>query len=286
MNQLITLADAARHDLLVVSDSNVRVPPAYLWEVAHAFADPEVGCLTHPVVGVGERRLGSLLDNLHLAASVAPGMLAAKALADRDLVVGKSMALRRGDLEQLGGFFSVKDVLAEDHVIGVWMTHRLGKRVVVAQSPVHNVSQDKGVGAFFARYQRWSVIHRTAISSATYLAQALLNPLPLALLAALLSPSAPSLTAVALLGALKLAMDLLLFHALRAEPLRPSRLPTLLLAGLLKDLLLFVAWTQGLVRRTVDWRGHRLTVLRGSRLVAPPALALAEPLSAEELLPS
>jgi ceramide glucosyltransferase len=285
VNQLVTLADAARHDLLVVSDSNVRVEPGYLREVARAFADPEVGCLTHPVVGVGERRLGSLMDNLHLTASVAPGMVAAKQLVDRDIVVGKSMALRRSDLDQVGGFFSAKDLLAEDYVIGTWVSRKLGKRVQVASSPVFNVSQDKGVGAFYRRYQRWSVLQRTVVAPSTYLAQALLNPAPLALLAVLLSPTSHTLAAVAGIVGLKVALDLALLHALRGT--RPP-----LAAGpavLLKDLLLFGAWVHAGLRQTVCWRGTRLHVLSGSRLVRPaplaPQHALPEPLPAEELLP-
>src|SRR5512138_1576500 len=136
VNQLIGLARAARHDLLVISDSNVRVDAGYLSEIADAFADPEVGLVTHPVAGLGERRLGSLFDNLHLAGAVAPGMVASKRLAGQDIVVGKSMALRRGDVAALGGFEAVKDVLAEDWVIGRWVGTRLGKRVVLARTPV------------------------------------------------------------------------------------------------------------------------------------------------------
>ncbi|WP_233610104.1 glycosyltransferase [Corallococcus sp. AB049A] len=100
-----------------------------------AFEDPSVGCVTHPVAGLGEKTFGSLLDNLHLSSSAAAGMIAAKHVADRDIVVGKSMALRREDVEALGGFFSVKDVLAEDYVIGQWVTRKLGKRVVLAHTP-------------------------------------------------------------------------------------------------------------------------------------------------------
>lgn len=102
VNQLITLADRARYDVLVISDSNTRVAPGYLEEIAQAFEDPAVGCVTHPVAGMGERSFGSLLDNLHLGASAAAGMIAAKRLAGQDIVVGKSMALRREDVDALG----------------------------------------------------------------------------------------------------------------------------------------------------------------------------------------
>lgn len=287
VNQLITLADRARFDILVISDSNTRVTPGYLEEIAAGFADPDVGCVTHPVAGIGERTFGSLLDNLHLAASAAAGMIAAKRIADQDIVVGKSMALRRADVDALGGFFSVRNVLAEDYVIGQWVTRKLGRKVVVARTPVFNVSLRKSVSAFFQRYLRWSVIHRTAVSGPTYLAQALLNPVPLAILGALLSPS-PVTGAVATLVVLgKVAVDLAAFRALRPEAVPWDAAPGVLV----KDALLFAAWCHSLFFRTVNWRGTKLRVASGTRLVplnapvsAPePALATHDELLAGDL---
>ncbi|AKQ65185.1 Glycosyltransferase [Myxococcus hansupus] len=270
VNQLITLADRARHDVLVISDSNTRVAPGYLEEIAQAFEDPDVGCVTHPVSGVGERTFGSLLDNLHLSASAAAGMIAAKRAADQDIVVGKSMALRREDVDALGGFFSVKDVLAEDFVIGQWVTRKLGRRVVVARTPVFNVSLRKSVLSFFQRYVRWSVIHRTAVSPGTYFAQALLNPTPLALLGALLAPSEESAALCLVVALGKVAVDLSTVRALRPQPLTWDAVP----AVFAKDALLFAAWTYALFSRTVNWRGTRLRVARGSRLVPLRATGL------------
>ncbi|CAM3915395.1 glycosyltransferase [Corallococcus sp. ZKHCc1 1396] len=263
VNQLVTLSSEARYDLWVVSDSNTRVGEGYLEEIAAAFEDPTVGCVTHPVAGLGEETFGSLLDNLHLSSSAAAGMIAAKHLADRDIVVGKSMALRREDVESLGGFFSVKDVLAEDYVIGQWVTRKLGKRVWLARAPVFNVSLRKSVDAFFQRYLRWSVIHRTAVSPTTYLAQALLNPVPLALGGALFQPSV--LTGLGALAVVlgKVWVDVAVFRALRPQPVGLRAAP----AVLVKDALLFAAWWHGAFRRTVDWRGTRLRVVSGTRLV-------------------
>jgi ceramide glucosyltransferase len=285
VNQLVTLASEARYDLWVISDSNVRVAPGYLDEIAEGFEDPEVGCVTHPIGGIGEQTLGSLLDNLHLASSAAAGVIAAKRLADKDIVVGKSMALRREDVEALGGFFSVKDVLAEDFVIGQWVTRRLGKRVLVARTPVFNVSLKKCVGAFFKRYLRWSVIHHSSVGTGTYLAQGLLNPVPLALLGALLEPGVATFAAVAAVALTKAAIDVTVFRLMRPERVSWRSVP----AVLLKDALLFVAWCNGLFSRTVDWRGNRLRVLPGTRLApveaqAPLALSPSETSPAEELL--
>ncbi|XXF80488.1 ceramide glucosyltransferase [Myxococcaceae bacterium GXIMD 01537] len=279
VNQLVTLAAHARHDLFVISDSNVRVGPGYLDEIAEGFADPEVGCVTHPVSGIGERTLGSLLDNLYLTANAAAGMIAAKRVAGQDIVVGKSMALRREDVESLGGFFSVKDVLAEDYVIGRWVTQRLGKRVVMARTPVFNVSQDKSLGAFFRRYLRWSIIHHTAVSPLTSLAHQLLNPVPLTLLGALLHPTRASLAVAAAVTLGKVALDVAVFRLLRREPISWRAFP----AVLLKDGFLLVAWAQAFFNRTVDWRGTKLRVTTGTRLV-PIAPAAEQALPAREEL--
>jgi ceramide glucosyltransferase len=263
VNQLIGLARAARHDLLVVSDSNVRVDAAYLTEIADAFRDPEVGLVTHPVAGVGERRLGSLFDNLHLAGAVAPGMVASKRLAGQDIVVGKSMALRRADLAALGGFEAVKDVLAEDYVIGRWITRRLGKRVVLARTPVVNVNEQRGVADFYGRYARWSVMQRKAVGLPVYVSQVMLNPILLGFAGLGARPSAPALLAVLALCVAKASIDGASGRRLRGAGFFPSDL----LLVPIKDLIFAAAWLHGLLRDDVVWRGRRLRVRRGTRLV-------------------
>jgi ceramide glucosyltransferase len=280
VNQLITLAAAARHDLLVVSDSNVAVGPGYLREIAAHLGDPSVGLVTHAVVGVGERRLGALLDNLHLAASIGAGMIGAKRVAKQDVVVGKSMALRRCDLEALGGFEVVRDVLAEDYVLGRMVPERLGRRVVMAHAPVLNVSRDRRVRDFLARYRRWSVLHRRAIGRWMYGAQLLLNPLVLALGGLALAPSGVTAEAALACALAKAGYDEAALRALRGGRVSPGRMA----ASPLKDLLLFVAWLNGLVSQSVKWRGNRLRVLDGT-LIDRDGLA-GRPTDAREQGPS
>ena len=276
VNQLITLAAAAQHDLVVISDSNVRVRAGYLHEIAAGLEDPGVGLVTHPIVGVGEKRLGSLLDNLHLATHCAPGSVVAKRIAGRDIVVGKSMAMRRSDVARLGGFACVKDVLAEDYVLGLAVGTKLGKRVVLG-GPIENVSERRSVAHFVARYQRWSVMQRKMAGLPAYCALLLLNPVALALLGLASDPNPRSLAIFGALCAAKIAVD-----GLAAYELRGWLPPHKLLAVPLKDLLVAWTWLCGLLRDTVEWRGNRLVVLAGTRLVPPggthePAEASPEP---------
>jgi ceramide glucosyltransferase len=266
VNQLVTLARAARHDILVVSDSNVRVEPGYLAEIAALLEDDSVGLVTHPIVGVGEARVGSLLDHLHLAGSIAPGVVAAKRLVGRDIVVGKSMALRRADLEAMGGFEAVKDVLAEDYVMGVMVSEVLGKRVAVARRPIQNVSIRRSVGEFAARYRRWGVIQRQAVGTTVYASQALLNPVLISAVAILLDPTPAGAAFFAGTCALKAALDGASARALRPGGFRAAQL-ALVPA---KDLVFGAAWAYGLFRRDVAWRGTRLLVGPGTRIDPQP----------------
>jgi ceramide glucosyltransferase len=262
VNQLVGLARAARHPLLVVSDSNVRVRSDYLDGIAAALADPAVGLVTHPVAGVAERRLGSILENLHLAGSVAPGMVAAQRLVGRDLVVGKSMALRAAELARLGGFESVKDVLAEDYVLGVRVRRELGLRVAVAPSPVENVNEARAVRAFLERYRRWSVMQRKLVGTPTFAAQVVLNPILLAAAGLAAARDARALCGFAAICAAKAGVDALNGRALRP---RGFALRHLLLVPV-KDLLFGAAFLHGFLSDEVEWRGHRLRVREGSRL--------------------
>ena len=271
VNQLVTLARAARHDVLVVSDSNVRVGPGYLRGIAAHLADPAVGLVTHPIVGVGERRLGSALDALHLAGAIAPGVVAAKRLAGQDIVVGKSMAFRRADLDALGGVEAVKDVLAEDFVLGRMVSTVLGKRVAVARDPIHHVSHHRSLREFAARYARWHVMQRQAAGPFLHLGGALLQPVLAAALAAVADRSAETLAALAAVMAAKAAVD-----GANGRLLRPGGFRVTQLALVpVKDLVVGAGWLSAFVRREIDWRGNRLAVQPGTRIAPPSAAAPA-----------
>jgi ceramide glucosyltransferase len=271
VNQLITLAAVARHDVLVVSDSNTRTSRSYLRDIA-AHLEDDVGIVTHVVAGSGERTLGAAMDNLHLSTTIGPGVLAAKAIARKDVVVGKSMALRMSDLRALGGFETFKDVLAEDYLIGRAIRARLKKRVAIGTTRVWSVSRSKTVAQFFDRYCRWSVMHRHAVGRWIYAAELLLCPISLAALGALISPS--HWQAAAAIALVKLGIDCAVARASRTQAIGVEHL----LALVLKDAALCLALVHGFFANEVTWRGHALRVTGGTRLV-PLAAAEAEVLT-------
>lgn len=276
VNQLITLAAEAKHDLLIINDSNIRVRPGYVRELAALMQQPGIGLATNLFVGVGEEAIGSHLDNSYIAGHIAPGIVAGKVYLRQDLVVGKSMAVRKSHLGLVGGFEAFRNILAEDWMIAVALAKK-GLGVALSPHPVLNVSRRATFRQFFARYARWCVIQRQG-NGLKYFLLVLLFPIPFALVCLLAAPSLASLGVFAGACLWRTACD-----AIAARVLRPPGfgLGQLLLVPL-RELVCFAAYGVGAAKNTVVWRGTRLRVTRGTVLAPVDG---ASPGAAEESRP-
>lgn len=263
VGNLMNLLPLASHELLLISDSNVAAEPDYLQSLADAMSQPGVGLVSSVFAGVGEQSLGAALENLHLNTLVAPVTASADQLGD-PVVIGKSMLLRRADLERAGGLAAVKDVLAEDFVLGKRF-HALGYRVVLSSHVVHTVNRAWPLWRFLSRHLRWAQLRRWC-ALGPFLAEPLAYPVPWLLSAAVLAQlsTAPTAVARSALAAvlLKLAGDAALSWRLRGTT--PPLLALLLTP--VKDVLLLAVWCVAGVRRTVQWRGNLVRIGPGTTL--------------------
>ncbi|HEX4337340.1 MAG TPA: glycosyltransferase [Polyangiaceae bacterium] len=124
MRTLRGLIEHAAHDLVLVSDSNIRAPSCYLRELAAEYGREgrDAGLVTNLVRGQGANGLGGVLESIQLIGFCASG-LAGPSLVGEALVMGKSMLFSRTALDELGGLECLSNVIAEDYVMGKMFQH-------------------------------------------------------------------------------------------------------------------------------------------------------------------
>lgn len=263
VTNLASLSRRAHCGTWLVSDSNVRVRPGYLRALAGRLGDPNVGMVTSIFAGTGEASLGALLENLQINSFIAAGMCGAELLTPAACVVGKSMLFRRRDLERVGGWAAVKDILAEDYFLGRRFT-RAGMRVVTSPHVIETVNRSWTLDRFLNRHLRWAQIRRRGARWA-FAGEPLLNPVLWSALA--LAAGFPLVAASATV--LKIASDALLAHRLGRRSYRLRDLAWIPV----KDLVIAGLWAVAAFRRRVWWRGNLRRIGAGTRLLGEPVAA-------------
>jgi ceramide glucosyltransferase len=248
-----------RHDVILISDSNVLVKPSYLRETACYLAKPNVGLVSNLFNGKGEEHFGAALENLHLNGFIAGGVAAA-AMMGITCVVGKSMLMPVQALEAAGGLLGVRNLLAEDQVLGLRI-RKAGYSVVLSHHVIDNINQDRSSRWFLNRHSRWFKIRRQ-LAFPMYIIEPTANLATVGVIWALVGAS--NYGWFALFGLIALGM---LRDAVQAKRLRGSY-PTFrfLVLSPVKDLFLMPIWFDALIDRRVHWRGNTFSIGKFTRL--------------------
>jgi len=165
VSNLVQMLPAARHELLLVNDSDIRVPPDYLQKVIAPLADASVGlvtCLYRASTFVGSPTLGSRLEALGISTDFVPGVLSARFLEKGlHFGLGSTLAFRRRDLVAIGGFEALLDYLADDYELGRRIA-ATGKKVELSAATVTTFLPAYTLRQFFRHQLRWSRTIRDA----------------------------------------------------------------------------------------------------------------------------
>jgi ceramide glucosyltransferase len=240
---------AASHDLIVMSDSDIRVDPAMLATLAAEFADPALGMATCPYRAVPGRSLWSTMEAVGLNTEFIGGVLVARMLDGMKFALGPTIAARRETLERIGGFDAVKDYLAEDFVMGKLAAER-GYGVILSSYVIEHRIGAQGFLANMKHRLRWNRSTRRSRPWG-YVGQVFTIPLPPALLLWAVAPEWWPVAAAAVV--LRAAAGWATAGRALRDPLT-SRLWWLVPV---QDVASFLCWLGGFFGNTIVWRGRR-----------------------------
>jgi ceramide glucosyltransferase len=235
----------ARSDVLVMSDSDIRVGPDFLRTVAAEFSNPRVGVSTCPYRAVGGPSIWSRLEAVGMNTEFIGGVLVAQMLEGMKFALGPTLTARREVLEPIGGWNYLKDFLAEDFVLGN-RAAEMGFGVVLSSYVVEHRIGSQPWRSNFKHRLRWNRSTRRS-RPAGYIGQVFTNPIPLALLLGVARPD--WWMVVALTVVIRYAAA----YATCVKVLR-DRLSLLMPV---QDILSFAFWIAGFFGRTIQWRGRR-----------------------------
>jgi ceramide glucosyltransferase len=203
ISNLINMVPRARHDTLVVSDSDIVVGPDYLRAVTALLALPRVGAVTCLYHGIGGAGLWTRLSALAINAQFLPQAITAVGLGLAKPCSGATIALHRSTLHRIGGFGALADVLADDHAIGLAVRAK-GYDVAIAPFLVGHRCFEGSLRALI-RHEIRAARTIKSIDPIGYAGTIITHPWPLALLALLSgSPGAMPVVVAALLSRLML----------------------------------------------------------------------------------
>jgi ceramide glucosyltransferase len=257
----------ATHDILVISDSDVRVEPDYLRAVAMPFADPKVGgmcCLYRGVAAEGG--LWARLEAIGMSVEMSAGVLVARNMEGMQFVLGPTMAFRRATIKKMGGFKVTADYCADDFVLGN-ETFKLGEEVILSHYAIDHMVINSTFWASMKHQVRWMKSTRFSRPKGHF-GTSLTFSLPFGLLglAAGLAMHHACLGVALLAWAVitRLAISIAVGRVAVGDP---SWFGILVLYPL-RDLMGFGFWAASYSGRRILWRGRVFELLPGGKMKA------------------
>ncbi len=254
------IASEARNPLLVISDSDMRVTPDYLRRVVAPLSDGDVGLVTCTYRGDQALSLPAKLEALHMGVTFLPSALVAGRFLGLPFALGASVALRKADLDRLGGFAAIAEYLADDYQLGARM-FGLGLKVRLSDYVIVNVIGRTTLQDEWQREVRWARCSRVS-RPLEYPGILLMFSTPLAGALAVVTGFASSAR-----QALGVSMLLRWAVAYYISGITNDKTSRRCLAWLpVRDFLSFLVWVAGAIGKRVTWRGEEFVLDHDGRM--------------------
>jgi ceramide glucosyltransferase len=265
VNNLARLTREAKHEILALSDGDVRVGPQYLRSAVAPLRDGNVGAVTSFYRGVAQHNLYAELEAIGASSDFFAGVLMAAWTEGVKFTLGAAVVTTKTWMQKIGGFEAIAAFLADDYEIGRRVA-RSGGRVVLSNEIVSTMYPAQTLRSFWQHQLRWARTVRLC-RPASYAALLFTQGLPWAVAAALLAPAswiAASYLFVYLV--LRLAVAWLVGVSVVGDEVLRRRLWLVPLW----DAIHFVVWVVSFVSNHVVWGNVEYVVDRGRMKPAAP----------------
>ena len=259
------MAQAAHYDILIISDSDVRVRRDYVREVVAPFADDRVGAVTCLYRGVaGQGGLWSRIEASAMSIEMGAGVLVAEMLEGMKFALGPTMAIKRSCLQEIGGFLPMGDYCADDFLLGNRVAAR-GHTVVLSHHVIDHVVLHAAFWPSMQHQARWMKSTRFSRPKGHF-GTALTFSVPFGLLAAVAAFALhrPGIALGALLWSIGSRM--LLALAVSKSVLREKSPWQSVLLYPIRDFLAILFWIASYGSRKILWRSETYLLETGGRM--------------------
>jgi len=252
----------ARHDVIVIADSDIRVQPDYLRRVVAPLRNPAVGVVSCLYKAVRRGRLPTVIESLFINTDFAAMVMAARKVEKPSYAFGATMALRRETLDAIGGFLAISDYLADDYYLGHLIAER-GLTLMLSDMVVETVLNVGSWTRLCQHQVRWARTYRT-VRPGGYFSSILTHGTLWATFTMLYYGFSPVsvATAAGIIGLRLWCAGAMCFRYLETD----NTWAHILLVPL-KDLFISTVWLISFLGNTVRWSGHEFRVLRGGEMV-------------------
>jgi ceramide glucosyltransferase len=265
VSNLCRLAHEAKHDWLVITDSDVRVEPGYLRSIASLLCEPSVGGVTALYRGMEKLPLVAAMDCVGSSAAFCGAALVARELEGLKFMMGSTMATTKERLSEVGGFEALVDLHSDDYELGRRIAAR-GYRIELLPEPVRMAFPKQSLSEYLRHELRWAIGIRN-IRPGGHFGMLFTHGLPWAIAAAWAAQSAG--LAATYLGAY-LVLRFGMAWSVGVWGLRDPVLRRWFWLLPLRDLLSFFVWLASFGVNRIEWRGSSFTLQKGRMTPVAP----------------
>lgn len=264
VGKLIQLEELAEHELILISDADVRVPPDFLANFVTPMRDEKTGLVNCFYQLANPTTTAMQWEAVAINADFWSQVLQSQTLKPLDFALGAAILMRRKALAQIGGFQAIVNCLADDYQLGNRMAEN-GHHIALCPVIAECWDAPMDWRAVWNHQLRWARTIR-ACQPVPYFLSILSNATfwPLLWLTASFLFSKHFLVPLAALGLL--TVRILIAQNLQHRFTQSRDIANWWLVPL-KDLLQVVLWTGAFSGNTIEWRGRQMRMSRAGDLI-------------------